>query len=235
MSMNSKPEFRIPNSERNPKLEARMSAAEAWSDVKAIQNSKFKIRFLMRAALVLNFAFFILNSATARAAAPPTIQSVQPPPGTVTTLAQVTVTFSAAVTNVVATDLRANDDPASEVTGSGAVYTFTLGRQPDYGIVQFTWDPSHGIRDQDTPPNRFDETAPGSTWQYTFLDTSPPIIASRTPQEGVSVRSLTQIEVLFSEAVSGVDPADLRINGVPASGLSVPGARPCFHRVGVQE
>jgi len=122
-----------------------------------------------------------------------------------------------------------------EVTGSGAVYTFTLGRQPNYGIVQFTWDPSHGIRDQDTPPNRFDETAPGSTWQYTFLDTTPPIVASRTPQEGVSVRSLTQIEVLFSEAVSGVDTADLRINGVPASGLSVPGARPYFYRVGSQE
>jgi hypothetical protein len=164
-----------------------------------------------------------LAGATVWAALGPIVQSVQPPPGTVSALTQITVTFSEPVTNVVATDLVINDGAAGEVAGAGAVYTFTLGFQPDYGVVQITWDPAHGIRDQDTPPNRFDETAPGSTWEYTFIDATPPVIASLTPAESVSVRSLTQIEVLFSEAVAGVDASDLLINSVPASGLAVLG------------
>ena len=46
---------------------------------------------------------------------------------------------------------------------------------------------------------------------------------SLAPAEGVSVRSLTQVEVLFNEAVAGVDVGDLLINGSPASGLAVLG------------
>jgi len=166
----------------------------------------------------------LATTAAVATASTPTLQMVQPAPGTVTALTQITVTFSEPVTNVVATDLLANDGPAADVTGSGAVYTFTLDRQPDYGPVQITWDPSHGIVDLEQPPNRFDENAPGSTWQYNLIDTAPPIVAELSPPDGVGVRSLIQIEVFFSEPVAGVDAADLLINGLPASGIALLGA-----------
>lgn len=53
------------------------------------------------------------------------------------------------------------------------------------------------------------------------LDVQPPAVDTVTPGAGARVRSLTGIEVAFSESVTGVDAADLLINGVPATGLSV--------------
>ncbi len=46
-----------------------------------------------------------------------------------------------------------------------------------------------------------------------------PVILSATPAQGATVRSLTQIDVLFSEAVTGVDAADLLIGGSAATGV----------------
>jgi hypothetical protein len=171
----------------------------------------------------LAFGLTVTFAPLSAVAAGPAVSNVQPAPGNVSVLPQITVTFSKPVTNVLATDLLANDNAASAVNGSGAVYTFTLASQPAYGEVSITWDPSHQIRDLETPSNRFDENAPGSSWQYNLVDSAPPIILILTPAESVSIRSLTQIEVVFNEGVSGVDASDLLINGVPASGLAVLG------------
>lgn len=54
--------------------------------------------------------------------------------------------------------------------------------RPAYGLVQITWDPSHDVTDLDGPPNRFDENAPGSTWQYNFIDATPPTITDGSVQ-----------------------------------------------------
>ncbi len=53
------------------------------------------------------------------------------------------------------------------------------------------------------------------------LDIVPPAVDLVVPAPGSVVRTLTGLEVLFSENVTGVDAADLRINGAPATGLSV--------------
>jgi hypothetical protein len=50
-------------------------------------------------------------------------------------------------------------------------------------------------------------------------DTQPPVIASTIPPAGATVRSLEEIELFFSERVSGVEASDLLINGVPATVL----------------
>ena len=50
-------------------------------------------------------------------------------------------------------------------------------------------------------------------------DTVPPVISSTQPLTNITVLSLTEIEVNFSEAVQGVNAGDLRINTVPASSL----------------
>jgi hypothetical protein len=168
-------------------------------------------------------AGFCLAVQSAHLAAAPTVINAQPAPGTVTVLTQITVTFSVPVANVAPGDFLANGLPAEEVSGSGAVYTFTLASQPAYGAVQISWDAVHNITDLAEPPNRFDETSAGATWQYNLIDVVPPTTASVTPVQSISVRSLTQIEVAFSEAVAGVDAGDLLVNNVPASGLSVLG------------
>jgi len=52
-------------------------------------------------------------------------------------------------------------------------------------------------------------------------DTTPPTLTSIFPTPGVRVRTLDQVEVVFSEPVTGVNATDLLINNVPAQTLEV--------------
>ncbi len=155
----------------------------------------------------------------------PTIASVSPTPGAVSSLKQITVTFNEPVSGVDAGDLLINGQPASSVSGSGAVYTFDVA-QPAEGVVWVGWDGSHGIADFENPPKPFDAHAGGSAWQYTFTDTVAPTIAQLTPIAGADLDSLTKITMTFSETVFGVNAADLLVNNVPASGVKGFGAGP---------
>lgn len=148
---------------------------------------------------------------------PPTIVSVQPPPGSrLTALTEITVWFSEPVSGVNATDLRINGAAATEVIQDGQAYRFLFG-QPASGLVEVGWAADHGIQDLARHPNRFDANAPGHTWTYDLVDTLPPSIVSVTPVPGSAVSELTHIEVVFSEAVVGVDAADLLVQGQPAT------------------
>ncbi|MEY2407526.1 MAG: hypothetical protein QOF48_196, partial [Verrucomicrobiota bacterium] len=53
------------------------------------------------------------------------------------------------------------------------------------------------------------------------VDDVPPAVAFQLPFAGSTIPSLTQIEVDFTESVTGVDAADLLINGNPATNMSV--------------
>src|SRR5262249_46500509 len=70
------------------------------------------------------------------------------------------------------------------------------------------------------------ENGPGATWQYTLLDSIPPVVTAVDPLPGSTVATLTSISVTFSEAVTGVNAADLLINSLAAAGLSGSGAGP---------
>jgi len=147
---------------------------------------------------------------------PPVVSGVTPMPGTLTELTQITVEFNEPVIGVNATDLLINGQFASSVSGSGTTYAFTF-LQPAYGLVQISWDVGHNITDLALPGNLFNATGPGATWQYTLVDNTPPGVASADPTPGFTVPSLSSIEVLFSEPVSGVTAGDLLINNVPAT------------------
>lgn len=56
-----------------------------------------------------------------------------------------------------------------------------------------------------------------------LTDISAPSVVSTAPTDRALVRSLTSVEVFFSEKVTGVDAADLLINGTPATEVSAPG------------
>jgi hypothetical protein len=154
---------------------------------------------------------------------PPTITSVLPVAGTVNELTSITVQFSEPVVGVDASDFLINGLAVGVVSGGGSTYTFTFA-QPPYGTVTIGWSTNHGIIDEAIIPNAFNSSAPGASWQYQLVDQTPPTVASLFPAAGSGVRTLTQIEVTFSEDVTGVDAGDLRINGQGASTVNkVPG------------
>jgi len=151
----------------------------------------------------------------------PTIAAISPAPGPVAnTLNQISVTFSEPVTGVDAADLLINGAPAASLTSTNNTYVFSFV-QPPFGPVQIAWAANHGIHDLGVSLNPFDATASGATWQYSLQDRIPPTLLNVSPQPGFTLRSLTQIELHFSKPVQGVDAADLRISGTPASGLTV--------------
>ena len=156
----------------------------------------------------------------------PTIFTQSPLAGVVVTntLTSINVIFSERALHVDAVDLLINGVPATGLTGNGSLtnYTFTFP-QPPYGVVNVSWAGGHGITDYGYPANLpFDENGPGAAWSYVLFDQLPPRVAARTPAPGSTVTNLTEISVTFSEAVSGVNAADLLVNGIPA--LSVTGS-----------
>lgn len=60
-----------------------------------------------------------------------------------------------------------------------------------------------------------------AVWQPRLRDTAAPVLANVVPPIGASLSSLTQLAIQFSEGVQGVDAADLRVNGVAATHLTV--------------
>jgi hypothetical protein len=151
---------------------------------------------------------------------PPAITSVNPPNGaTVTALSQVEVIFNRPVSGVDAQDLMVNDQPATAVIGNPGTnrYTFTF-TQPQPGVVDLRWNESPGIADLEG--GAFDPTATNAFWSYTLADTAAPQVSARAPVPGATVSQLTRVELWFNEPVFGVDAADLRINGQPATGVT---------------
>ena len=56
-----------------------------------------------------------------------------------------------------------------------------------------------------------------------WIDDQPPFLTANNPPATATVREPIQIEFLFSEAVTNVDPADLLINGAPATNVTAVG------------
>jgi hypothetical protein len=164
-------------------------------------------------------AFSALFLASNCDGANPALQSIAPSPGsTVSSLSQISVTFSAPIVGVQASDLQINGLPAVSISGSNAVATFQFS-QPLPGLVTVNFDSDATITDQ--AGNPFDPLAPGTAWTYTLADLVPPVVMVSEPAAGAVVGALTQIEVVFSEPVAGVDASDLRVNGVAATSVSV--------------
>lgn len=157
---------------------------------------------------------------------PPVVSAQNPAAGAlVTNLTSIQVTFSEPVSGVNAGDLLLNGTPATGVSGSGAGYTFTFP-QPNATVINVSWIPAHGIRDLAPVPNSFNGTGPGATWSYLTPDNVPPSVVAIDPPAGVTLRTLNQIRVTFSEPVTGVDTNDLLINGRKPHLLAGSGAGP---------
>ena len=157
---------------------------------------------------------------------PPTIVTQSPPAGAyVSTINYIIVTFSEPVTGVSVGDLLVNGIPSTSVIGQGTSYRFSFPVVNATNLV-VTWAPDHGITDKALIPNPFDANAPGHTWSYATEDKVPPKVTRISPAPGSTIKSLNTINVWFSENVTGVDPTDLLVNGMPADSLTGSGSGP---------
>ena len=154
----------------------------------------------------------------------PLLTAITPAPdATLSNLTQIVLTFSKPVVGVDADDLLVNDQPAVFLTNSGNTYDFTLA-SPAAGSLHVRFDANHGITD--VAGNAFDETAAGNSWNYTLIDATPPTVVQVTPAPNATVTRLDTVQILFSEAVTGVTADALLINGSRATNVSGAGLGP---------
>jgi hypothetical protein len=137
----------------------------------------------------------------------------------VTELRTVTVIFNTPVSGVLAGDFLINNQPAAAVAGSGTTYIFSFV-QPPFGTVDITWEAGTDIRDLADPANIFNPAA-SSNWSYQLRDITPPSLVAIIPPGGATVSALTDVELRFSEEVTGIDRSDLLMNGSAATNLDV--------------
>ncbi len=64
------------------------------------------------------------------------------------------------------------------------------------------------------------------------IDTFPPDVAQASPAEGATIRTFDTITITFDETVTGVDAADLLVNGAPAPDVSGSGSGPYAFQCG---
>ncbi|MBT4901553.1 MAG: hypothetical protein HON54_06560, partial [Verrucomicrobia bacterium] len=148
---------------------------------------------------------------------PPKVVSLNPPPGNVSLLREITVRFDEQVTGVDADDLWLNGDPAVQLRGGNKSWTFTFA-PGDFGEATLSWKPNHGIADTARPPNPMATAA--ATHHYRIVDDMPPSLATILPPPGSTVRGLSRVRLFFSEPVRGLDVSDLRVNGQAPTSLA---------------
>ncbi len=108
---------------------------------------------------------------------PPVVAARVPAAGAaVTSLQELTVTFSEAVNGVDASDLLVSGTPAFSVSGSGSTYTFLVS-QPASGTINVTWATNSGIFDLSDVPNAFASSNGG--WNFT-LDSRTVLVQSNS-------------------------------------------------------
>ena len=146
---------------------------------------------------------------------PPKVVSLNPPPGNVSLLREITVRFDEQVTGVDADDLWLNGDPAVQLRGGNKSWTFTFA-PGDFGEATLSWKPNHGIADTARPPNPM----AAATHHYRIVDDMPPSLATILPPPGSTVRGLSRVRLFFSEPVRGFDVSDLRVNGQAPTSLA---------------
>ena len=155
----------------------------------------------------------------------PVIRSVDPQPGWVEGLQEVTLQFSEPVRGVDRGDLTLNGVSAVGMTGSGDSYRFQFAGASSRELT-LRWPQDPGIEDLASPPNGFEWQSTSEVRVYQVLDQDAPHVSHIFPRAGQRLPSFSMVEIIFSEPVLGIDAADLMVNGIPADSVQGAGAGP---------
>jgi methionine-rich copper-binding protein CopC len=186
-------------------------------------NDGFVGKFVVTAAvsdgaLTDSEVFQVIVQAAGPDTTPPTVTNRTPASGaTITTAAaNIDITFSEPVTGVDVTDLVLSGAgstgavKAAPVSMGGNVWRFAVSNLQN-GPVNVALAPDAG----DIEDAAGNDLAPTS-WSFTVsvADTGPPTVINRTPAAGATVTTATtNIDITFSEPVTGVDVTDLVLSG----------------------
>ncbi|MCC5875433.1 MAG: hypothetical protein JJU11_04355 [Candidatus Sumerlaeia bacterium] len=132
-----------------------------------------------------------------------------------------TATFTQGVDPIISGDISVTNGNAGTVTTvSPTEYTFAVTpTSEDVITVQI----GAGVTNATAPPNN--ANAASNSYSFTFDETAPTVI-TLDPADEAELTSLTQVEITFSESVTGVTGAALEINETAATGVSGSGAGP---------
>lgn len=167
---------------------------------------------------------------------PPTLVSITPGPGIVSSLNEVTLVFDEPVNGVDRTDLMLNEFPALDVQASGDRKTFRFTMPGTVNTSStINWDPNHGIHDDSSIANPFDHTQSGAPWVYKVVDTEAPKIRKTFPLPNSTLSQLNEIALTFNEPVQSVRAANLLVNGVPALSVQGEGVGPYVFKLDSSE
>jgi hypothetical protein len=155
----------------------------------------------------------------------PTVVAVEPPPGLVPAFSQVSITFSEPVVGVEASDLALNGNSALRVTGSGDTYLFTFAN-PEPGELTLRWQQDVGIVDLAANPNEFNWQEPTEVRLYQLIDLDAPFVSRIFPLPDQTLSEFSEVDIIFSEPISGIEASDLLANGEPAISVLGAGAGP---------
>lgn len=132
-----------------------------------------------------------------------------------------TATFTQGVDAISSGDITVTNGTAGTVTAESATeYTFTVTPSSENVVsVQILAD----VTNATAPPNNANTAS--NTYSFTF-DETPPTVIGIVPADEAEVTSLTEVQLTFSEPVTGVTAASLEVNETAATGMSGSGAGP---------
>jgi hypothetical protein len=107
------------------------------------------------------------------------------------------------------------------LTGSGDSYLFSFAN-PEPGELTLRWEQDAGIVDLAVNPNEFDWQNPSEIRLYQLIDQDAPFVSRVFPPAKSTIERFSEVEIYFSETITGLEATDLLANGEPA--LSVVGA-----------
>ncbi len=146
----------------------------------------------------------------------PGLIRLSPSRGTVSELSEITLEFSEKVLGIEASDLTVNGLPARDVLRSATSFTFLVD-EPESWPARVVFAPRGPLLDLAPVPNFFPH--PRTEWGYEREDQDPPTLLEVYPLPGSGVLAFDEVELVFSEAVSGVEASSIQANGQTAQSI----------------
>ncbi len=143
----------------------------------------------------------------------PRLVEVRPASGEVNDLSEITLRFSEAVTGIDLGDVLLSGRKADELSGNGDQWTFRFSSL-ELGHYEVTLENDHGITDFGRPANLLEGIEEFFPREFELVDRIPPALTRVLPPEDATVRELKRIRLYFSEPISELSVADIRVNGV---------------------